>query len=381
MPSIEKGESESDYVKRCIPFVINKEGLSPEAAAAKCHGMYKQHKEKGTQYDYFEPPESGNAPKEVKGILKSAYSNCRSRHKQDFPNDTEEENKTRCSKISWGAVQNAGWHKDEKGIWKKSINHEFIIPITYLKNFTSEEILKATGKEMPSSFCYEYETIIDGKKKKFTAMKAVAIIGDRFMHGAFVPSIKIIESLNAWNGTIHDINHMGTNYPDPKPPYSRQNIEYVVGYNNFPEYDEKTKSLILTVNISHDSPKYNVWQSYIDICKASGTIPNVSAAIDGAMKFERAGNLPITEKEYMDQGYNKNDFVPYVDFIKPRGLTTAIRGVCDDKKGCGLGIRFEENESNCDCSSSGACENNNDNKDIEWKKYLERRINEMKGEK
>jgi len=50
MPNIKEGESEDDYVKRCIPVLIN-EGKSSEQAVAQCHGMYKQHKEKGTQYD------------------------------------------------------------------------------------------------------------------------------------------------------------------------------------------------------------------------------------------------------------------------------------------------------------------------------------------
>ena len=47
MPSVREGESRESYVRRCIPYVIKKEGLKQEHAVAKCYGMYEQHKKKG----------------------------------------------------------------------------------------------------------------------------------------------------------------------------------------------------------------------------------------------------------------------------------------------------------------------------------------------
>jgi len=45
MPDVRKGESEKDYVARCIPYVMKHEGITDtKHAAAKCHGIYKQHK-------------------------------------------------------------------------------------------------------------------------------------------------------------------------------------------------------------------------------------------------------------------------------------------------------------------------------------------------
>jgi hypothetical protein len=44
MPDIKPNEKESDYVSRCIPFVMKHEGLDQKAATGKCFGMYKQHK-------------------------------------------------------------------------------------------------------------------------------------------------------------------------------------------------------------------------------------------------------------------------------------------------------------------------------------------------
>jgi len=50
MPKHKKGESKKDWMKRCVPYVVKKEGLSQKQARGKCNGMYdtwkkKQHSE------------------------------------------------------------------------------------------------------------------------------------------------------------------------------------------------------------------------------------------------------------------------------------------------------------------------------------------------
>ena len=63
----------------------------------------------------YEPPPSGDAPKEVKAILNKVYNDCRKLH----PGEVKEW-KMRCSKIAWFAVKNAGWVKNKKtGKWEK----------------------------------------------------------------------------------------------------------------------------------------------------------------------------------------------------------------------------------------------------------------------
>ena len=44
MPAIKPGESENDYVARCIPYVIKHEGLDQRRAAGKCFGMFRNAK-------------------------------------------------------------------------------------------------------------------------------------------------------------------------------------------------------------------------------------------------------------------------------------------------------------------------------------------------
>jgi cation transport regulator ChaB len=60
----------------------------------------------------YEPPESGDAPQEVKDILAKVYAATR----KSNPDYDEE----RCSKIAWGAVHNAGWMKDTNDVWHKN---------------------------------------------------------------------------------------------------------------------------------------------------------------------------------------------------------------------------------------------------------------------
>lgn len=43
MPKPKPGESEKDYVARCVPVVMG-EGATQEQALGKCYGMYKNAK-------------------------------------------------------------------------------------------------------------------------------------------------------------------------------------------------------------------------------------------------------------------------------------------------------------------------------------------------
>jgi hypothetical protein len=65
------------------------------------------------------PPDAGDAPQGVKDILKSVYSDCRDKNPGEVPALKE-----KCAKMAWGAVRNAGWHKDESGTWVKESKHE-----------------------------------------------------------------------------------------------------------------------------------------------------------------------------------------------------------------------------------------------------------------
>jgi cation transport regulator ChaB len=346
MPSIEKGESESDYVKRCIPYCINKEGLSPDAAAAKCHGMYKEHKEKGTQYEepnkkieMYVPPESGDAPESVKSILQAAYGSCRSEWVKDHPNDKENEaNKTSCSKQSWAAVHNAGWNKDKDGNWKKS-EHESEFQIynfeCSLEEFSANIPLKSNEVETDKQII---------ENEKWIKLRAVAVIGDRMMKNRFVPYDELKKTVLEWNKTYHDINHMGTSYPDTNFPFKRQNIEYIIGYQKNAESNDKTKVVSMDVIVNKQSPKYTAWKSFVDINKESGMIPNVSMSVVARAKRVKAKDLNFDAKSY---GFDDNDVIECLYDIHPKALTTCLEGDCNSEKGCGIATKYEKETCNC----------------------------------
>lgn len=44
MPTPEKGETEKDFIARCIPYVIKEEGIEQDHAVAKCYGIWRQDK-------------------------------------------------------------------------------------------------------------------------------------------------------------------------------------------------------------------------------------------------------------------------------------------------------------------------------------------------
>lgn len=62
------------------------------------------------------PPDAGGAPQEIKDILRKVYSDFRDKNPSE-----DEATKTKGAKIAWGAVHNAGWHKDKDGKWVKKL--------------------------------------------------------------------------------------------------------------------------------------------------------------------------------------------------------------------------------------------------------------------
>jgi hypothetical protein len=46
MPTPNAGESKSDYISRCIPYVIKEEGASQDQAVGKCYGLWKYFQKK-----------------------------------------------------------------------------------------------------------------------------------------------------------------------------------------------------------------------------------------------------------------------------------------------------------------------------------------------
>lgn len=59
-------------------------------------------------------PQVEGAPSALNTLLEEVYSTCMKEHN----------NEKKCSKIAWGAAENAGWHKNKKGKWVKKSEEE-----------------------------------------------------------------------------------------------------------------------------------------------------------------------------------------------------------------------------------------------------------------
>ena len=61
MPEVGAGESLNSYLARCIPHVMNKEGLTKNRAAGKCAGMYRHHRKESRKKKIKKANRSGKA--------------------------------------------------------------------------------------------------------------------------------------------------------------------------------------------------------------------------------------------------------------------------------------------------------------------------------
>ena len=173
--------------------------------------------------------------------------------------------------------------------------------------------------------------------------RAVAIVGDKFYKGNFFPATELKKAAKLWEGTLHDINHMGTTYVTGFSAIA--NILYFVGYNNNVKYDSKTKSVSMDINIKDDTKYAKYWRAFVSLCEEAGNVPNVSIAFNAKVKHVKASELP-KEVDYKTEGYGKDDLVPCICDVDPQALSTVLQGACNDKSGCGIGITHEEDKDN-----------------------------------
>jgi hypothetical protein len=309
MPKIEPNEDETSYVSRCIPIVMKEKGIPGDEAAAHCHGMYKQHKEKGTQYI------------------------------------------------------------------EKQMEFNFTFQLQILDN---NQVLDTETKSNKMKETDEWVTL-----------RATAVVGNRMMNGYFMSYSELKKSLDQWNGTLHDISHLGTSYPDNTPPFKRENIDYIIGYQSNAEANDKTKAITMDVNVYKKSEKYKSWRSFIDICEKANKTPNVSVSLNATPKAISVSKLEQTDRE--DYGFKGDETVISLCDIIPKALTTCIKGACDDKKGCGLANNNSvieqtcENCKNCNCgndkTSVGVADEKMSEADTKKLAELKQRIKQLKEEK
>ena len=259
-------------------------------------------------------PQVKDAPEGLNKILESAYRSCMQKYK----------NEEKCSKIAWGAAKNAGWKKGNDGKWHKEDQQEYTFDST-------DGACEWLGVENETT-SLEQGTVDD-------IYSAIAVIGDKFYKGKYLPYKEIEKAHMSMNGAYHDINHFGTTYIQGF--YARPNIEWIVGYQDNTVVNSHTKAMKTNIYIEDDMPKAPLWRAFVKLCEKAGRTPNVSVSFWASRKDVLANELP-KEADWMSEGYKESDYVPYLYDLSFRALATVFRGACDDKKGCGIGMSSEK---------------------------------------
>ena len=258
MPEIKKGETQKEWIARCVPYLMEKEGKTREQALGQCYGMWRQK----------------------------------------HPNADDSE-------------------------WIAELNQEQL--------FTCDISFEYREEKIESENCDDCD---EEQKTKVEHRRMVAIVGDRFMNGGFFSYELLKQVYNEWEGTLHDINHMGTTKNPTTDP--RPDITYFVGYHTNVSLDENNKSVSMDIKINPKTRFAEAWEGYIELCKAAGKIPNVSVTYFGQRKFVKVSDLP-DGVDYESEGYSKNDYVPYLTNVTPVCVSTVLMGRCNDRQGCGIG--------------------------------------------
>jgi len=173
--------------------------------------------------------------------------------------------------------------------------------------------------------------------------RAVALIGDRFYQGRFLPAAELEKAYTGWENTLHDINHMGTTQLRGLGVTS--DIRFFVGYNTNVSYDLTTKSVSMNINIDENTMYGKAWKAYVALCEKAGQVPNVSVNFNAKFRKVQAKELP-KGVNYTEYGIKSTDYVDYIYNIEPRALSTVFKGACSDAAGCGIG--------KCSCETNHA---------------------------
>lgn len=167
-----------------------------------------------------------------------------------------------------------------------------------------------------------------GEKESERVYRITAIVGDRFMNGGFFPESESKRIHKNWEGTLHDINHAGTGFPNG-------DILAFIGSHTNIKHNSKTKEVTMDIKVNRNTMYAKAWEAYIETCELAGQIPNVSVTYLGKQKLVATKELP-NGTDYKSEGYSSDDLVPVLTNVEPVCVSTVLRGRCDDKDGCGV---------------------------------------------
>lgn len=345
MPERKPGESDKEWVNRCIEYGIKEEGLTREQAAGKCYGMLKENKQDDYQEGSFKPPTP------VKGeTITTFLDRCKplvagiGYHPQmvDY-----------CCLVSWDCWVNDEQPPEFPPPWRGGQDGDGQTPKpehpypkdrmplgppisdgeTHQSAYKRELYMFDMDCDHALSFIDEHITELKDKDNDPNKFNAIAIKGDCFYKGKFLSFAEIEKAHKTMDGAYHDINHWGTSYPIDGHP----NIEYIIGYQKNTMIDPIHKTMKTDIIVNPDAPHYKAWKNFVDINKQTGRRPNVSVSFWADNKTIKARDLPMGTN-YNMEGYKEDSDVPVLTNLSFQALSTVFKGACDDKQGCGIGL-------------------------------------------
>jgi len=104
---------------------------------------------------------------------------------------------------------------------------------------------------------------------------------------------------------------------------SVENMEYITGYNSDAGFDEAINAVRVKMHINQNSPKYNVWKSYMDISKDAKRVPNVS--IFGFYKSKAIRRSVIPSGTVIPESVLHGEYVVAMAELIPFAITTCLK--------------------------------------------------------
>jgi cation transport regulator ChaB len=261
----------------------------------------------------FVPPESGDAPKEVKEILDKIYTSCREKWVQDHPSDKENTaNKTKCSQIAWGAVHRAGWQKDNDGKWTKSGNYSAVI----------------------NKQTIEYEPEVKLHDNRPYLVVPVTMLVEGVHNGSHGPLLHLKEDFGAyietWNGIPVVIDH---------PEINGINVSA-----NIPEIiDQQTVGRVYNSHVEDSKLRAELW---LDEQKLNDISPETLTIINEGKMVEVSIGV-FTEDEETTGKWGDEYYESIARNHRPDhlALLPGAVGACSIEDGCGIRLNSSSEDT------------------------------------
>ena len=184
---------------------------------------------------------------------------------------------------------------------------------------------------------------------------AVAVVGDQFWNKGrtreFCLASALEEGFMTMDGTFHNLDHASR-------------IEDVIGTHINTRYEIDNKRMIIQIKPNREMPAYQVWKAFLDMCKESGNIPNVS--IEALVTVEDIPAKELPEGiDYKQFGIEDDEMVEVEKGYNFVGAATVRAGACNEDDGCGITL------NNCNCEAEFSVEHKEEKEMVEEKKEPE----------